>query len=115
MKNLLGLLVLIAVVVSCSLGKKDAPTKPGATSPVSDSSATSPSSALTLESFNQLRDGMRYEEVARILGGEGTETNSSSFESMKTVTYKWEGEKYAKLYTTFRNEKLASKSQANLK
>lgn len=110
MKNLLGLMVMVAVVVSCSLGKKDGATKTPATTPESQSA-----SSLTLEKFNQLQDGMKYQDAVRILGSEGTETSSFSSGGTKTITYKWEGEKYARVTVTFKNDALTSKIQMNVK
>lgn len=132
MKNLIGLIVLVLVVAGCSFLKKNEETKPPAptasnTTTKTEDTATKPetttkttddkttTTGLTLEKFNQIQNGMKYEEVVKILGGEGTETSSFSSGSTSTVTYKWEGEKYARITATFRNGELASKIQTNVK
>jgi hypothetical protein len=120
MRNLLGIFVLVAVVSGCGmLGKTDG-SKTGA-SPAPSATAASPQgstdskSGLTLEKFDRLQNGMKYEEVVRILGAEGVETSNISAGSMQTVTYKWEGENYARITATFQNGELTTKMQSNLK
>lgn len=122
MKNLLGIFVLIAVVSGCSmLGKKeetktDASPAPSSTASSTPQNSSSDSKAgLTLEKFNQLQNGMKYEEVVKVLGAEGVETSNYSSGSFKTTTYKWEGENYARITATFRNGELTTKMQSNLK
>ncbi len=122
MKNLLGIFVLIAVVSGCSmLGKKeetktDASPAPSSTASSTPQNSSSDSKAsLTLEKFNELKNGMKYEEVVKVLGSEGVETSNYSSGSFKTTTYKWEGENYARITATFRNGELTTKMQSNLK
>lgn len=119
MKNLIGLIILIAVVSGCSLFGKKPETKTEDTAvtnapPKAETPADKSAAGLTLEKFNQLQNGMKYEEVVKILGSEGTETSSFSSGSLKTVTYKWEGEKYARITAVFRNGELNSKIQSGL-
>ncbi len=124
MKNIIGLVVLVVVISGCSmLGKKEE-TNSGNTGPTNNApkteSTASPSSdkvvaGLSLESFNKLQNGMKYEDAVKILGGEGVETSSFATGNLKTVTYKWEGENYARITATFRNGELTSKSQSSLK
>ncbi len=122
MKNLFGIFVLIAVVSGCSMlskkeeTKTDASPAPTSTASSSPQNSTSDSKAgLTLEKFNQLQNGMKYEEVVKILGSDGVETSNYSSGSFKTTTYKWEGENYARVTATFRNGELTTKMQSNLK
>jgi len=120
MKNPFGLMVLILVVSGCGLlGKKDE-TKTGNTTVSNTTTKTETTteksaSNLTLEKFNQLQNGMKYDEVVKTLGSNGTETSSFSSGSLKTVTYKWEGEKYARITAVFKNDALNSKIQSGLK
>lgn len=123
MKNLIGLMVLIFVVAGCGFLNKKEVTNTGIT-PVSNTATKTettpptsdkPTAGLTLEKFNQLQNGMKYEDAVKILGSEGVETSSFSSGTLKTVTYKWEGEKYARITATFRNGELTSKIQSGLK
>lgn len=72
-------------------------------------------SALTLEKYNRIKNGMSYRQVVEIIGVEGTEMSSSEIGKYKTASYKWEGEKFQMIFGTFQNDKLLSKTQANLK
>lgn len=119
MKNLIGLIFLILVVAGCSfLDKKeeinnDAPNKKIET--ITETTTEKFDSKLTLEKFNRLENGITYKNAVRVLGGEGVETSSYSSGSLKTVTYKWEGEKYARITLVFKNDELSSKIQSGLK
>lgn len=122
MKNLIGLMVLIFVVAGCSfLNKKEETTVNTTSNTATKTETTTKQSSdtkaagLTLEKFNELKNGMKYDEVVKILGSEGTETSSFSSGNLKTVTYKWEGENYARITVTFRNDELTSKIQSGLK
>ena len=123
----LVLAILLFVVLGCSLSsltkKDDAPT------PVTDSKTgdstdtkttdttekpTTSSGTLTLDNFNKIKTGMSYEEVVKILGSEGTETSSSTVGKYELKSYKWEGEKFVRVYASFRNNELRTKSQSGL-
>lgn len=123
MKNTIGIFILIAVVTGCSfLNKKEEPKTPPAPAvntatktETTTPSTEKPAAGLTKEKFDQLKNGMKYEEVVKILGSEGKETSSSSSGSYKSATYQWEGENYARITITFRNDELNSKMQSGLK
>jgi hypothetical protein len=84
-------------------------------SPTGKSSPTSSSGGLTLEKYNQIKDGMSLKEVNDLLGKEGVESSSSKVGSTKISTYKWQGNDYEYIFCNFTNDKLTFKSQANLK
>ncbi len=65
--------------------------------------------------YNQLKNGMSYDEAVRILGAEGSEVSSSEIGKYKNATYKWDGANYSFIILTFQNDKLLFKSQSNLK
>ena len=123
MKNSLNLVlvILFLVVLGCSCPKMDELTKkstPTTSSPSSsdNSDTTSNSSTeLTMEKYNKIKNNMSYKEVVDIVGSEGSETFSSTIGKYKTVSYKWEGPNFQFIYATFQNDKLTSKTQANLK
>lgn len=82
---------------------------------IANNKTNSSKSALTLEKYNQIKNGMSYREVVEIIGAEGTEMSSSEIGKYKTASYKWEGDNYQFIFGTFQNDKLLSKTQANLK
>ena len=130
MKNSLnfGLVALLFVVLGCSCPflknlkldeKEDAP-KPAATPFVANTAtpkvkSSDKTASLTLDDYNQLKNGMSKSEVEQILGGEGEQVSSSEIGTYKIETYKWQGENFSFVIITFRNDKVFSKSQANLK
>ncbi|MCB1023473.1 MAG: DUF3862 domain-containing protein [Acidobacteria bacterium] len=135
MKKSLSLVLatLLFVVLGCSLGgltgkKDEAPTPaPDSTSSdttksdttssdtKSDTKSTSGNSGnLTLDNFNKLKAGMKYDEVVKILGSEGSETSSSTIGNIELKSFKWEGDKFARIYVNFKNDEMTSKSQSGL-
>jgi len=130
MKNLqnIGFVVLLLVVLGCNCqdrlqeladqGKtpSSSPTVSNTTTtPSTTSSPTTSSSGLTLEKYNQIKNGMTYQEVVTILGKEGTETMSSGEGRYKVESFKWEGEQYQFITVIMTGGKVTSKVQANLK
>lgn len=131
MKNFynLGFIALILVVLGCNCSGLDEFTKskdstplptlgstptPSATAaPAASPSNTGP--GLTKENFAQIKNGMSYKQVVEILGSEGEETTSSQVGRFKISSYKWSGSGYSMIYCVFNNDKMTSKSQANLK
>lgn len=66
--------------------------------------------------YNQLKNGMTYEQVVKILGKEGEELSSNDIGGIKTVMYKWDGDSFGSALTVmFQNGKMMQKSQFNLK
>lgn len=123
MKNLynVGFVALIFVVLGCNCQRMQEwadqqKNKPGSTPAASSSPATSGSSSgLTMDKYNQIKNGMSYQEVKDIIGKEGTETMSSGEGKYKVESYKWEGDQYQFISVVFTGGKVQSKVQANLK
>lgn len=131
MKNLfnLGFVVLLLVVLGCNCQRKlqeiadqaKTPTpssspSTSSNSPTSSSPSTSDKkSGLTLDKFNQIKNGMTYKEVIAIIGSEGTQTMSSGEGKYKVESYKWEGDNYQYLSVVFMGDKVNSKVQNGLK
>jgi hypothetical protein len=47
---------------------------------------------ITMEKYGQLRNGMSYAQVCRILGKQGTEISSSELGGISTVMYSWQND-----------------------
>ena len=71
--------------------------------------------AVTLAQFNQVREGMTYEEVVAVLGSEGVEQSSSNIAGIKTVMYAWNGNTMGgNMNAMFQDGKLIQKAQFGL-
>ena len=129
MKNLynFGFVALLLVVLGCNCQKLQELANEGKSTPASTpattsspSSSSSPASTdkktgLTLDKYNQIKNGMSLQEVKDIIGSEGTETMSSGEGKYKVESYKWEGQNYQFISVVFTGGKVQSKVQANLK
>lgn len=123
MKNLfnVGFVVLILVVLGCNCQrlqeiaeqKKSTPTT--SSTPSTSPGSTDSGSGLTMDKYNQIKNGMSYQEVKDIIGREGTQTMSSGEGKYKVESYKWEGDNYQFISVVFMGGKVNSKVQANLK
>lgn len=70
---------------------------------------------VTMAQFNQLKEGMTYEDVVTILGSPGEQMSSSEIAGTKTVMYEWNGATLgANMNAMFQNNKMASKAQFGL-
>jgi hypothetical protein len=130
MKNLynLGFIALLLVVLGCNCqklqelaneGKTPPPSTPSTSSSPSGTSTPASTDAkktgLTMDKYNQIKNGMTYDEVKNIMGSEGTQTMSSGEGKYKVESYKWEGDDYKYIQIVFMGDKVSSKVQANLK
>lgn len=70
--------------------------------------------SLSLAKYNQLKDGMKYEEVTAILG-EGVEMSKTEIMGSNVVSYQWRGSEFSQITLSFQNGKMNSKSQYGLK
>lgn len=74
---------------------------------------------VSLDEFNQIKNGMTYEEVVKIIGGEGNMLSESGDKGTDFHTaiydYKGEGDFGANANFTFQGGKLQNKSQFGLK
>jgi hypothetical protein len=127
--NTLTLVICIGIliVVGCSCPKmaeiqkeldkaKTSPTPVTGSSPSSSPAKTSSGDAeLSLDKFNQLKNGMSYEDTVEIMGGEGSQILSSGEGKYKIETYKWEGPNFQYVMLTFMGGKMNSKAQNGLK
>jgi hypothetical protein len=123
MKNLQGLAfaLLVLAVVACScpnlkdLEKRSSRTSDSPSAASTPSKSSSTGDVLTMEKFNRLKNGMKYEECVDIMGSEGSQTMSSGEGRYKVETYKWDRENFQFVMLTFMGGKLNSKVQNGLK
>ena len=75
-----------------------------------------PGRDVTLAQYQQLREGMTYEEVVRIMGPPREEMASSNVAGMRTTTYVWTGSgpRGANMNVVFENGRLFMKAQFGL-
>ncbi|AJA49055.1 hypothetical protein CPAST_c29890 [Clostridium pasteurianum DSM 525 = ATCC 6013] len=67
----------------------------------------------TMEKFMEIKMGMTYDKVQKILG-EGEEESSSGHFSNEAADYKWENSDETGIYISFLNNKVIDKSQVDL-
>jgi hypothetical protein len=134
MKNLLnlGFVVLLFVVLGCNCQQKlqeiaDKSKETPSSSPNVSNTSSSPKTtdtkpskngkaSLSLDKYNQIKNGMSYKDIVEIIGSEGVETMSSGEGKYKVTSYKWEGSgDFEFIYAVFTGDKMSSKTQANLK
>lgn len=70
---------------------------------------------VTKAKFDQVKNGMDYSEVKDIIGSEGEITSMSKVGDSSLMSYVWKGDRFANMRATFKDGKLTSKSQSNLK
>ncbi len=78
----------------------------------------SPSEAagkLTMAMYEQIKEGMSYEDVVRIIGWKGTEGSRVSQGGMTAVIYTWQLRNGSNLLVQFFDGKMTSKAQTGLK
>lgn len=69
---------------------------------------------ITLEKYNQVTDGMSYDEVKEILG-EGQITSQTKIMDVECLMYTWMNKDGSNANLTFSSDKLGVKAQFNLK
>ncbi|WP_424766285.1 DUF3862 domain-containing protein [Paenibacillus sp. sgz302251] len=92
----------------------------GGTEPTGVSTNESKNSPeITKEEFDQIKDGMTYEEIVGIIGGEGelTVESGTEGEELHTAAYQFEGKGSigANAQLMFQGGKLITKAQVGLK
>ena len=87
-----------------------------AESAVSSTSAAANSPAtITKAEFDQIKTGMTYAQVVKIVGGDGSVLSESEVAGIKTVMYMWYGEDgISNANIMIQNNKLVSKAQMGL-
>lgn len=70
---------------------------------------------VTMEKYNQIKNGMSYKKVVEIIGFEGEELSQSDVAGIKTIMYQWVNDDGSNMNATFQNNKLQTKAQFGLK
>ncbi|SMO38524.1 DUF3862 domain-containing protein [Melghirimyces algeriensis] len=70
---------------------------------------------ITKEKYEQVKNGMSYDEVVKVIGFEGEEQSQSEVGEYKTVIYTWKNPDGSNMTATFQNGELTSKAQFGLK
>lgn len=71
---------------------------------------------ISLSEFNEIENGMSYEEVKEIVGSEGTIMSETNIGNTNTIIYYWYGKDgVSNANFTFSNNKLINKTQIALK
>lgn len=119
----LGLVALIIIAVACTDTNTDTstePTKEETAAPKKvEKKEKKNDPGISMAEFEKVQSGMTYEEVVKIIGGEGemqSETGAKGDEYY-TVGYKWDGEKGfgSNAIMMFQSNKLDTKAQVGLK
>lgn len=120
----IALAILFLVVLGCSCPNlKDLAGNKGNSTPTPTSSPVStpiiPGSKgeydVTIAKYDNIKKGMARSEVESILGGKGTEVSRNSGGGLKFSVDKWQGDNYAAIILTFKNDKVFEKRQVGLK
>jgi hypothetical protein len=112
-----GIFVLIAVVMPIILpdlfGDRsfELPAIAEQTGESAGDPSSVPSLTFTYTQFDQIKLGMSYDEVARILGGKGHEEEVSYYGSIKLRRVAWENAQGAIIVIAFANDAVAVRYQ----
>lgn len=104
-------LVFIVIIAVASAGSKSP-----IDNPVVNTIGGSNPELITLSEFNQIENGMTYEQVKEIVGSEGTLIAESGTGDVKVTMYQWYGNTMtgANANFSFTNNQLTTKAQFGL-
>ena len=131
-----GILVLLIIIGTAAGGKKSssstnsAPAKSAdtTTTPAStdtgetasrttadastDTTPPAEDNSINADKFNQIQQGMSYEEVKAIIGEDGENTSENEVAGIKTVVYEWSSKTgWGNASVTFQNDQVVNKAQ----
>jgi hypothetical protein len=118
----LGIMLFVSLGCSmlCNTQEKIDTTTSGKETASTPADTTKPSTSidtasLSMDKYEQIKNGMSYAEVSKLLGSEGKVSRRSTVGKIELKSCKWEGDKYRRVYVNFRDDKVNSKSQSGLK
>jgi len=69
---------------------------------------------VTMSEFNQLYEGMSYEQAKAVIGASGEVMSSSNIADIKTIMYSWINSNGSNMNAMFQNGKMTMKAQFGL-
>jgi hypothetical protein len=108
----LGATMLVLFVIALGSGAFSVADEQGRA--VLPQSFGSPAPVVTKAEFDQLREGMSYEDAARVIGASGELLSSSEIAGYKTVMYSWMNSNGSNMNAMFQNGRLVNKAQFGL-
>ena len=119
---LIIVIVIIAIIGGSQGGTTNTATKPAnntETATTEENTQTATETAedvkVTLEQYNQIENGMTYDEVVSIFGGKETSSSESEVAGIKSQVMTWNGNgTFSVVSIGFTNGEVSSKSQTGL-
>ena len=115
---LIIVIIVIAVIGGSQGGTTNTSTEPSNTQTAmteENTQTTSDNVRVTLEQYNQIQDGMTYDEVVAIFGGKETSSSESEVAGIKSQIMTWNGNGTISAVTIgFTDGQVSSKSQTGL-
>ena len=110
------LILMFAGLLPTSGGTERSKTRPArSTAPFVLMPSSRAPELITLAKFNQLQQGISYQEAVRIMGKEGTVMSESSIANIYTVMYSWQSNGIGNMNAIFQNGRMINKAQFGLK
>lgn len=79
--------------------------------PETDDQDTTSGEAMTEDTFNQIENGMTYDEVIALIGAEGELVSESEIDGITTAMYQWDAGDYGVVMITFQDDTVVNISQ----
>ncbi len=118
-----GVLATVVICIVLVVGYLSLPGARGASPPTNSSPSTGkntplkdPRPQVTLSQYNQIKEGMSYSDVVKILAQEGKLAHEKRTvrDIFKSYGWKFEGARFTYIDITFKNDQLLSKTQYGL-
>lgn len=113
--GLLAASIMLGVAAGFMTPPTAAPRPAGrATAPAAAAPRPAARTGITMAKFNQISEGMTYEQVVAIVGEPGELMSSSDLAGIKTVAYSWKNRNGSNMLAMFQNGAMVQKSQFGL-
>ena len=116
-KKRFWLLAIIVVIIIAAVAGGGGSSEPTETNSDGTPVVTTPKAAdveITRAEYDQIKEGMTYDEVVAIVGGPGEESSTSDIGGMSSASYTWKGGVTDFCLVTFIDGKMSSKTQSGL-